>query len=53
MQILEDSGRLTTLLKADLKDLQVLTTSVMPSVQGKLSSDEVADLIAYLVSLKG
>ena len=53
VQILDDNGRLVTLLKADLKDLQVLTTSLMPSVRGKLNPDEVSDLIAYLISLKG
>ena len=53
LQILDEGGRLLTLLKADLKDLQVQTRSLMPSVQGKLSSDELADLIAYLLSLKG
>jgi hypothetical protein len=53
LQIIDESGRLLTLLKADLTDVQVLTTSLMPSVQGKLSSDELADLIAYLLSLKG
>ena len=53
IQILEENGRLLTLLKAELKDLQVLTTSLMPSLQGKISSDELADLIAYLLSLKG
>jgi putative heme-binding domain-containing protein len=53
VQILDESGRLVTLLKADLKELQVMTTSQMPSVRGKLTSDEVSDLIAYLISLKG
>jgi len=31
LQIIDESGRLLTLLKADLKDVQVLTTSLMPS----------------------
>jgi putative heme-binding domain-containing protein len=53
VQILDESGRLVTLLKADLKDLQVMTTSQMPSVRGKLTSEEVSDLLAYLISLKG
>src|SRR5262245_59205016 len=53
VQILDESGRLVTLLKADLKELQVMTMSLMPSVRGKLSSDEVSDLTAYLLSLKG
>ena len=53
VQILDESGRLVTLLKTDLKELQVMTTSQMPSVRGKLTSDEVSDLIAYLISLKG
>jgi putative heme-binding domain-containing protein len=53
VQIIDDQERLRSFDKAGLRELQVATTSTMPSVQGKLSADEVADLIGYLLSLKG
>jgi mono/diheme cytochrome c family protein len=31
----------------------VLTTSPMPSFKDKLSPDEISDVVAYLLSLKG
>jgi cytochrome c oxidase cbb3-type subunit 3 len=53
VQLIDDSGRLVSLLKSDLKEFQVQTTSPMPSYRDKLSPDEIADLVAYLLSLKG
>ena len=44
--------RLLSLTKADLREYAVLTTSPMPSYKD-LTADELADLIAYLLSLKG
>ena len=41
------------MLKADLKDFTIVKTSPMPSYKDKLSSDELADLLGYLLSLKG
>ncbi len=49
----EERETLHSLVKADLKEYEVGTTSPMPSVAGKLSADEVADLVAYLLALKG
>ena len=40
-------------VKADLKEFQILTQSPMPGYKGKLTSAEVADLVAYLLTLKG
>jgi hypothetical protein len=50
---MDDDGRLRSLLKSDLKQLEVLTTSRMPSYKDKLSADELSDLVAYLLTLKG
>jgi putative heme-binding domain-containing protein len=53
VQVLDAEGGLVSLVKADLREYELAKTSPMPSVSGKLSADEVADLIAYLLSLKG
>lgn len=53
VQLLDENGKLTSVLKADLKEFQVLTASPMPSFNGKLTPDEISDLVAYLLSLKG
>jgi putative heme-binding domain-containing protein len=45
--------RLLSFSKADLKEYAFLDKSPMPSYQGKLSPKELADLVSYLVSLKG
>lgn len=49
-----DSGeRLLSLTKADLKEYSIVKESPMPSFRDTLTDVERADLIAYLVSLKG
>lgn len=53
VQLIDDQERLVTLIKAELKEYTVGTTSPMPAATTTLSSDEVADVLAYLVSLKG
>ncbi len=53
VQMMDDQGRLVSLQKADLREFTILLESPMPSYKGKLSSSEVADLVAYLLSLKG
>jgi cytochrome c oxidase cbb3-type subunit 3 len=53
VQLIDEQERLLSFLKADLKEYQLSPTSPMPSVAGKLSEPELADLVAYLVSLKG
>lgn len=52
LQLIDDRERLVTLVKADLKEFTVSTTSPMPSYEGKLTPEETADLVAYLLSLK-
>ena len=53
VQLMDDRGALVSLVKADLREYIVLTQSPMPAYEKKLNSDEVADLVAYLLSLKG
>jgi mono/diheme cytochrome c family protein len=42
-----------SLAKADLREFTILVESPMPAYRRKLTSEEVADLVAYLLSLKG
>lgn len=53
VQLIDDQERLVSLLKADLREYTILRASPMPSYRTKLSAEELADVLAYLLSLKG
>lgn len=53
IQIMDDEGQLISMAKEDLREFVISTKSPMPSVDGKLTREELADLLAYLLSLKG
>ena len=53
VQLIDDQERLVSLTKADLREYTILTVSPMPSFKSTLSTDEIADVMAYLLSLKG
>ena len=53
VQLIDTEERLVSLSKADLKEYTVIKTSSMPSYQGKLSAQELADVVAYLLTLNG
>ncbi len=53
VQLFDERERLVSLTKADLREYTILTTSPMPSYRNTLSPDEIADVVAYLLSLKG
>jgi putative heme-binding domain-containing protein len=53
VQLLDSTGRLVSLRRANFKESAVLEKSPMPSYKDKLSSRDLADLVSYLVSLKG
>ena len=53
VQLIDDGERLVSLTKADLREYEVGRASPMPSMAKALTSDEVADVVAYLLSLKG
>jgi hypothetical protein len=44
---------LVSLLKADLREYTVIKTSPMPSYKDTFTPAERADMLAYLLSLKG
>lgn len=53
VQVLDSTGRLVSLRRANLKQSGVLEKSPMPSYKDTLSKSELSDLVSYLVSLKG
>ena len=53
VQIFDEQERLVSLDKADLRELTTLAASPMPSYAETLTEAELADLLAYLVTLKG
>jgi putative heme-binding domain-containing protein len=53
VQLLDDQEKLISLVKSDLREYTILTGSPMPSYRSTLSTDELADVVAYLLSLKG
>jgi putative heme-binding domain-containing protein len=53
VQIIDDREQLMSLMKSDLREFTVLKTSAMPSYKDKLTQQEIADIVSYLVSLKG
>lgn len=53
IQLIDEQSRLVSLAKADLRSLELIPESSMPSFATTLTADERADVVAYLLSLKG
>ena len=53
VQIITTDSRLVSLVKPELREWTVQTVSTMPSYKDTLTSTELADLVGYMVSLKG
>jgi mono/diheme cytochrome c family protein len=53
VQLLDSSGRLKSLDRADIRQYTVSRDAQMPSYATLLTDAERADLVAYLLSLKG
>ena len=53
VQLIDADEHLVSLAKADLKEYTVIKTSAMPSYRTKLSTAELGDLVAYLLTLDG
>ena len=53
LQLIDTKERLLSLQKSDLTKFEFLKNSPMPSYKDKLTSEELTDLVDYLVSLKG
>jgi mono/diheme cytochrome c family protein len=53
LQLIDTKERLFSIPKSELREFVWIKSSSMPSYRDKLTPQELADLIAYLVSLKG
>jgi putative heme-binding domain-containing protein len=53
VQVIDDQEHLMSLTKSDLREYTILKTSPMPSFKDTLNADELGDVVAYLLSLKG
>ncbi len=53
IQLRLNEGKLVSLPKQDLQEVEMVRRSPMPSFANKLSATQLADVTAYLVSLRG
>lgn len=53
VQILDSTDRLRAFDKASLREFTVEKTSPMPSARGVLDTQEIADVVTYLTTLRG
>ena len=53
IQMIDQNERLVSLDKADLSELTRVMTSPMPAFGETLSEEQLSDLLAYLLTLKG
>ena len=53
VQLIDTKQQLRSFETAKIKGYTILTKGLMPSFQSKLSTQQLADVIAYLSSLKG
>ena len=53
VQLIDQQEQLRSLVKAELREYAVLTTSPMPPATDVLDEQGLADVLAYLLSLKG
>ncbi len=53
VQLIDTKEQLRSLMRADLKEFTFLDKSPMPPYRGRLTPQEINDLVSYLVSLQG
>jgi len=53
VQLLTPKEELKTYMRASLRDYTIVDKGLMPSLRGKLTDQQVADIVTYLSSLKG
>lgn len=53
VQLINAQEELVSLVKEDLREYEPIKKSPMPSYEGKLTREQMGDLVAYLASLKG
>ena len=52
VQMMNPKEELKTYLRANIREFTILDKGLMPSVEGKLNQQQVADIVSYLSSLK-
>jgi putative heme-binding domain-containing protein len=52
VQLMTPKEELKTYMRAALREYALVDKGLMPSVQGKLTDQQIADMVAYLASLK-
>ena len=53
VQLINPKEELKTYLRATLREYAIVDKGLMPSAEGKLTDQQVADIVTYLSSLKG
>jgi len=53
VQMMDPKEELKTYQRANIREVTILDKGLMPSVEGKLNPQQVADIVTYLSSLKG
>src|ERR1017187_2911398 len=53
VQLIDGREKLVSLVKGDLQEYELIKKSPMPSYEGKLTAEQLGDLVAYLASLTG
>jgi hypothetical protein len=53
VQLLDSTGRLRLFERSNLSESAILKDSPMPAYRERLTAQELADVVSYLVSLKG
>jgi len=52
VQLMTPQEELKTYMRAALREYAIVDKGLMPSAQGKLTDPQIADIVAYLASLK-
>jgi hypothetical protein len=52
VQIIDDRERLLSFAKKDLRSFEVSRESAMPGYAGRLTGEEIADVVGYLLTLR-
>jgi putative heme-binding domain-containing protein len=52
VQIIDEGERLLSLVKKELRSIEIARESSMPAYAGRLTDEEIADLVAYLLTLR-
>jgi putative heme-binding domain-containing protein len=53
VQLVTTKDELKTYLRTNLREFAIVDKGLMPSAQGKLTDQQIADIVSYLSSLKG